>query len=222
MYDYASNYSIAMGSMLSTPVMEGWMLQSFRPPPSIFDLMLVASAVTFLNASAYRCWATVKMTLYPGPVTEIPLILQLIPQALSPSWNFFAPHPGSHDLRLLVRYQIRGHITPWSEPAEFRPKDGTLMLATWNPHRYMKKLLLDLLSTLIVDLCSLRSVDAKPEQYNALQLTTGYLGCLKIATLRAPKDIESEVQFAVVRTSDSLDVPEMPFMSNWHSVKCVA
>ena len=61
-----------------------------------------------------------------------------------PSWNFFAPNPGTTDYHLLYRDRLdSGEISDWREaPID---KESTLLKAIWNPGKRKSKVLADVI-----------------------------------------------------------------------------
>ena len=65
--------------------------------------------------------------------------------SLIPSWNFFAPNPGTTDYHLFYRDKLESdELSVWREiPIE---KEPSLLKAIWNPHKRKSKVLSDVVS----------------------------------------------------------------------------
>jgi hypothetical protein len=65
---------------------------------------------------------------------------------LLPTWTFFAPNPGRHDLHLVYRDWEDGRPLPWRQ-LEARPVDWRWRWI-WNPDRFPRKAVSDLAASL--------------------------------------------------------------------------
>lgn len=65
--------------------------------------------------------------------------------SIIPSWNFFAPNPGTTDYHLLYRDKLEsGELSVWREiPID---KEPSLLRAVWNPRKRKSKVLSDVVS----------------------------------------------------------------------------
>ena len=197
--------------------------EALRASPGVSDPLVIGIVVFLLDASVLRCWYGIVMGLgnHPRPDFFWFIPLSVTPTVLAPNWNFFAPNPGCHDTRILIRWKLPNAITGWTESSIFRPREVTLATAFWNPSRYLKKLLIDFASGLLGEISELRSrapTELPTARDDRVQLTVGYLGLLGIASLEPRPASASAVQFALVHTSEWASEPRMLFRSNWHSM----
>ena len=193
--------------------------------PGMLDFVMIGLVIFLLDASVLRCWQGILKGLGRHPRKDLFWFMPLwiVPYELAPNWNFFAPNPACHDTRILVRWKLPNSITGWKESLLFQPRGGNLLKAFWNPGRYLKKLSIDFSSSLLHEFDELRFHAPKNNSLtvndNRVQLTTGYMGLLWIASQESAPISASAVQFAVVFTSDSLKQPKVLFCSNWHTTR---
>lgn len=191
--------------------------------PSLLDLFLLTLVVLLLNTSLLRSFIEIKKVLDCDPEHDLQLFpfIHWIPSSLSPSWNFFGPNPGHYDYRILIRAKLRNTVTPWKEPQLFTPVEHKLYPPFWSRHRYTSRLLLDVINILVGDLLIIqrRSRPASVSDMSVLQITNGYLACLKLTLLQTDVTYASDVQFALAKTAHSFDAPQLILRSGWHQVE---
>jgi hypothetical protein len=120
-------------------------------------------------------------------------VLQLVPQ-----WTFFAPRPGMEDYSCLYRdWFPDGQPTPWREIVGVSPRGWRE--AFWNPSKFEKKLLLDLIHELSSEAAQFEKHKADIE---GLRLSVSYLTFLFAATTAARlSDCGIDTQFCILYIS---------------------
>lgn len=131
---------------------------------------------------------------------------------LIPSWNFFAPRPGTTDNALFYRDRYdSGELSPWHELLESsRPKG--LLAPLWNPEGRPKKALSDAVNHLI------QHASAADGEDDAVVLSVPYL-LLLTRVSRVPRALGvTGRQFLVVRHSMVDANPQVVMLSKVHEV----
>jgi hypothetical protein len=112
---------------------------------------------------------------------------------LLPYWGFFAPDPGHAGNHLVYRDRTAGSWGPWRELSIPDPRPRTQWL--WNPARFERKALLDLLNGFAKAQQTLREA-------GAMQLSVSYLGMLSWVMAQPRPDARAQTrQFAVIATT---------------------
>src|ERR1041385_2055650 len=96
----------------------------------IFGIWLIASSI---NQFEWKFWSNVRALDCFG---------------LLPKWTFFAPHPGTTDVRIVYRDLLKnGNQGPWVEfpSTPYRP---ALVRMFWNPEKLENKAVFDLVQEL--------------------------------------------------------------------------
>ena len=139
------------------------------------------------------------------------------PLNLLPTWSFFAPHPGTHDLHLLYRDRLPdGTCSVWREVLP--PKPSRFVSPLWNPGRRHTKALFDLTKNLVLE------AKAHREAPQVLQLSLPYLALLYFVS-RQPRPYQASMtQFLLMRTERLASLaaaagePATVFLSFFHSL----
>lgn len=102
----------------------------------VFALWFGASVLNQFDATGY------------GPARRVAFLLRSLDFfSLIPSWNFFAPNPGTNDYHLLYREQLdETTYGVWRE-VPF-PKQSGLLRLLWNPRKRRGKVLSDVVVSL--------------------------------------------------------------------------
>ncbi len=102
----------------------------------VFALWFGASVLNQLEATGY------------APAKRLALLVKSLDLfSLIPTWNFFAPNPGTNDYHLLYRERLdAGGYGVWRE-VPF-PKQSGLLKAVWNPRKRRAKVLSDVVISL--------------------------------------------------------------------------
>jgi hypothetical protein len=133
--------------------------------------------------------------------------------ALIPAWTFFAPNPGTRDLRLLWRQRYPdGSVSPWHETAV--PDPGPWR-AIWNPHKRLRKA--------VTDICP--SIVRRAHEFPESQLTVVSVPYLMVANhiCSLPGALTANArQFLIAYTHGSDDHPWIQFISHWHALEAPA
>lgn len=132
-----------------------------------------------------------------------------------PRWNLFAPVPGMHDFRLLVRDQsLDGSLTPWREIQVMPPRRGPSTVL-WNAGQRRKKALIDVAQEL------LRAAMRCKHDLELVQMSLPYLILLTYVS-ESSSEFTRRRQFVVVKTSMREPDPEVVFISGLHDVRADA
>jgi hypothetical protein len=134
------------------------------------------------------------------------------PFALVPMWTFFAPTPGTRDLRLLWRDRlVDGTLAPWHE---LLPPDTGLRRALWNPWKRQRKA--------VFDAGQLASQIAAQGGDDPLVFVTFPFVMLLAAVSALPASpLSLARQFVIVGTTGTDDGPQEPQLilaSRWHDL----
>ncbi len=124
-----------------------------------------------------------------------------------PQWSFFAPAPGTQNLYLLYRdLDVDGDVTAW-RVVHGMDEDRPPWSCVWNPHRRLRKALLDLILAL-----ELGREEMRPD---VLKLSTPYLLILNHLSLlpRPPGALATEF---LVMVSNPNQSPRVAFQSERH------
>jgi hypothetical protein len=132
--------------------------------------------------------------------------------ALVPMWTFFAPNPGTRDLRLLWRDRlVDGTLAPWHEVL---PPDTGLGRALWHPWKRQRKA--------VFDAGQLVSLIAAQNGNDPLLLVTFPFVMLLAAVCALPASPLSRArQFVILDTTGRDDGPQEPRLllaSHWHDL----
>lgn len=132
--------------------------------------------------------------------------------SLIPSWNFFAPIPGTHDYRLLYRDQLEdGSIGVWKE-LTFADERNFLSFL-WNPNKRGKKALFDLTTTLAQMIIN---SDAAPD---LVKISIPYLTLLNFISNVPRSKLSTATQFLLMESSMSEKEPSIIFLSGLHTLE---
>jgi hypothetical protein len=134
------------------------------------------------------------------------------PFALVPMWTFFAPNPGTRDLRLLCRDRlIDGTLAPWHEV--LAPGTG-VRRAVWNPWKRQRKALFDA-GQLVSQIAAQNGDDP------LVLLSFPFVMLLAAVSALPSSPLSVARQFVIVDTAGSDDGPQEPrliFASHWHDL----
>lgn len=132
--------------------------------------------------------------------------------ALLPLWTFFAPNPGQSDYHCVYRDQFPdGTLGEWKELPLTEPRKPYSFF--WNPEKRSKKVLSDVVASLVTDVASQRL--GHPD----VMVTVPYLLLLNVVSAQ-PGSGGALRQFAVVETYGFIPTgaPRALLSSIFHSV----
>jgi hypothetical protein len=113
---------------------------------------------------------------------------------LLPNWSFFAPIPGTTDLRLVYRDRAAGsELTEWKEVDYLNTR--VLGCILWNPNKHLAKCLTDGIRLILEDLA-----DEARSKY--VPLSSGYLMVWDILKNRHDLRLSDERQFSILVTTN--------------------
>ena len=140
--------------------------------------------------TAFAIWAFSAWLLLTI-ANQFPLLARRIPfrgatSLLLPNWKFFAPEPGSSDVRHAYRESTGKEWSSWTEIA---PPERSAVRSVWNPSKFDAKALCDLACFL--------SEDATGDFAPALALSWPYLALLGRTEFEASGSAV-KVQFALL------------------------
>lgn len=175
------------------------------------SLLAEISAPEWGCISLFLLW-TLLTVIFQFTGTRIKVFIPLAILGLLPSWNFFAPRPGTSDYHLLYRDRLAdGMMSPWREIPLETPQ---WWMALWNPHMRKIKALSDVVrgfQTLL---------DQSTEQPTPLwfEVSVPYLLLLHAVTYYPHLIGADAVQFLVMCSPDGLfeSEPEVLFLSRLH------
>jgi hypothetical protein len=123
--------------------------------------------------------ASVATHIWPGLSRRLGRIERL---GLLPHWNFFAPHPGVHDLHLLYRdLNHDGRISGLNYVEAIAPRRW--YHALWHPDKYRSKVVADV-TMVLQDLA--RDIQDQKGDTRVLLLSTAYVMALHLV-MEAPR-----------------------------------
>ena len=133
--------------------------------------------------------------------------------SLLPLWTFFAPNPGQSDYHLIYRdRKTDGSVTEWREIdiTERRKPYGFI----WNPEKRSKKVLSDLVSSM---LSSLPDID---QSDRIVMLSIPYLILLNVVSHVDAEDQTTYRQFVLVETFgfNPTNEPRVVLRSDFHLI----
>jgi hypothetical protein len=142
----------------------------------VFGVWLVASAI---NQFQWKFWTKVQAFDVFG---------------LLPCWTFFAPNPGTSDLRIVYRDILdNGGRSSWAEMVTL-PNDNSFYRAIWNPEKFDSKAAFDLAQLLGTDAM------AAKEHPRAALISMSYIQLLD-PIMKCPRGEEAVArQFALIST----------------------
>jgi hypothetical protein len=134
------------------------------------------------------------------------------PFALVPMWTFFAPNPGTRDLRLLWRDRlVDGTLAPWHE---LLPPDTGFRRALWNPWKRQRKAVFDA-GQLVAQIAAQSGDDP------LVLVTFPFVMLLAAVSAMPASALSLARQFVIVDTAGSDDGPQEPRLilaSHWHEL----
>jgi len=134
--------------------------------------------------------------------------------ALIPAWTFFAPNPGTRDVRVLWRQRYHdGLLSPWRETTcpQVGPWKGL-----WNPTKRVRKAVTDVSPSVLR-----RAVNFPDSQLTVISLP--YLMIVNHVSSLSGAEMAEARQFMIAYTDgidgrERLD-PRVQFISHWHRVE---
>lgn len=132
---------------------------------------------------------------------------------LLPRWTFFAPNPGTSDYHVLYRQMDKDkNISKFIEiPLHGKRKISSFI---WNPHKRVKKTLLDLAMTMN------RQISFPEINENNIKLSFSYIAFLNFLS-SVPKNSDTEsIQFIILMSNGFKDKgePNLIICSEFHNV----
>lgn len=132
--------------------------------------------------------------------------------AITPSWRFFAPIPGTSDYHLLARDKfVGGTVGAWQE-ADINSKQRTALAFLWNPDKRSNKALFDVTTTL------LQVASKANDQHETIPLSIPYLILLNAVSNLPRSPFTTGRQFMLVKTDGPGALPDLLFISNMHDL----
>lgn len=133
--------------------------------------------------------------------------------SLLPLWTFFAPNPGQTDYHLVYRdRRADGSLTEWMELAITESRKFHSFV--WNPEKRSKKVISDVVATLI------ESIGPVPpdEAEFAIMLSLPYLVLLNVVSNLAPTPGATHRQFVIAETAGfkRTEKPRLVLKSDFH------
>jgi hypothetical protein len=131
--------------------------------------------------------------------------------SLIPNWSFFAPRPGTFDYHLLFRDAgPPGQFSPWEDIP--LADQRSLLGAIWNPQKRSKKVLSDVVQSLVRL--------AQDRTMRDFSLTIPYLAILNYVSSGPHQSAASHTQFMILRSDGffSRKDPEFLFCSSTHAL----
>jgi hypothetical protein len=133
--------------------------------------------------------------------------------ALIPVWTFFAPNPGTRDVRLLWRERYSdGTLSAWRETT---PPDPGPWKGLWNPHKRARKAVTDACPSV------LRRVGSHPDSPLTV-ISVPYLMITNHVCSLPGAPMARARQFLIAYTegddADVLAFPRIQFISHWHAL----
>ena len=129
--------------------------------------------------------------------------------SLIPNWSFFAPRPGTFDYHLVFRdLGSAGEFSKWQEIP--LAEERTLWGAMWNPEKRSKKVLSDVVQSLVRL--------AQDKSIRDYSLAIPYLVILNYISSFPRKMATLQTQFMILRSDGffSQQDPQFIFRSNMH------
>ncbi|MFD2583467.1 hypothetical protein ACFSR6_13295 [Pedobacter vanadiisoli] len=135
---------------------------------------------------------------------------------LIPLWTFFAPHPGKRDYHLLFRDKVTE--TDYSEWQEMEiTEERTFWSWLWNPEKRDKKILSDVVQSLVSSIPSYRE---KTGNLNLLMFSTPYIIVLHAVSQYKKRSQNCYRQFMLAESSgyQKETQPALILLSVFHQI----
>jgi len=135
---------------------------------------------------------------------------------LIPLWTFFAPHPGKRDYHLLFRDKISDeNYTEWQEMDI--TEERTFWSWLWNPEKRDKKILSDVVQSLVSSIPSYRE---RTGNLNLLMFSTPYIIVLHAVSNYKRRTADCYRQFMLAESSgyQKETTPSLILLSVFHPI----